>query len=164
MIGVPTPKLVGKNNDVLFYLKPINQAIPVLNDALATGDNPDLPSPSTPAPTPGNPVYGEGISIYGRIIDSFTFDPIPGAAFVVLQSGVSVYDFLNDPQDNMILAYGEADRDGLFICDYIPGGGSYSVIVVADGYMPIMEDDAIVLPDGWAEDIDLGDIYLEIDW
>ena len=164
MIGVPTAKLVGKDNDVLFYLKPINQAIPVLNDALATGDNPDLPSPSTPAPTPGNPVYGEGISIYGRIIDSFTFDPIPGAAFVVLQSGVSVYDFLNDPQDNMILAYGEADRDGLFICDYIPGGGSYSVIVVADGYMPIMEDDAIVLPDSWAEDIDLGDIYLEIDW
>jgi S1-C subfamily serine protease len=165
MIGVPTAKIVGDDNDIMFFLKPINQAIPVLNDALATGDSPNLPSPSTPTPyVPEEPVYDDGIAIYGRIIDSFTLDPIPGAAFVILQPGVTVYDFLNDPKDSMILSYGETDRDGLFICYYVPGGESYSVIVAADGYMPIMEDEAIVLPAGWNEDIDMGDIYLEWEW
>lgn len=164
MIGVPTAKLVGADNDVMFFLKPVNLAIPVLNDAIARGDNPMLPTPSTPSPKPEEPVYGEGISIYGRIIDSYTLKPIPGAAFVVLQPGVTVYDFLNNPLDSMILSFGESNRNGVFVCDYIPAGNSYSVIVAADGYLPILEDNAIELPSGWNEDIDLGDIYLEEDY
>jgi hypothetical protein len=63
----------------------------------------------------------------------------------------------------MILSYGEADRDGMFVCDYIPSGASYSVIVAAEGYMAIVEDNAIEIPYGWYEDVDLGDIYLEME-
>ncbi|MGI6621914.1 MAG: trypsin-like serine protease [Clostridiaceae bacterium] len=163
MIGVPTAKIVGEHNDVMFYLKPINQAIPVLKDALAQGDNPTLPVPSSPEPVPEDPVYGEGIAIYGRIVDSYTLEPIPGAAFVFLQAGVTIDDFLNNPLDSMILSYGEADRDGMFVCDYIPSGASYSVIVAAEGYMAIVEDNAIEIPYGWYEDVDLGDIYLEME-
>lgn len=160
MIGVPTAKLVGQDNDIMFYLKPINQAIPVIDDALAQGDDPILPTPST---GPENPTYGEGIAVYGRIVDSYTVEPIPGAAFVFLQAGVTIDDFLNDPQDSMILSYGETDRDGLFVCDYIPSGAVYSVLVVADGYLPIMEDNAIEIPADWYEDVELGDVYLEME-
>lgn len=164
MIGVPTAKWVGVDNDVLFYLKPINQAIPVLNDAYAIGDNPIFPQPSTTPSYPNEYAYNEGITIYGRIVDSFTLRPISGAAFAILQAGVTVDDFFNNPVDSMILSYVESDRDGIFMCDYIPSGESYSVIILAEGYMPILEDYAIEIPYGWTEDIDLGYIYLEADY
>lgn len=163
MIGVPTAKLVGEDNDIMFFLKPINQALPILDDAIAQGDDPILPTPSTPTPGNEEPIYGEGISIYGRIVDSYTEEPIPGAALVFLQAGVTIDDFINNPVDGMVLSYGEADNGGMFVCDYIPVGGVYSVLVVADGYLPIMEDNAIEIPADWYEDVDLGDIYLEME-
>jgi len=164
MIGVPTAKWVGADNDVMFYLKPINQAIPVLNDAFAKGDDPTFPQPSTNPSYPGGYYYDEGITIYGRIVDSFTLQPVAEAAFAILQPGITVDDFFNDPVDSMILSYVETDRDGIFICDYIPSGETYSVIIVAEGYMPILEDYAIEIPYGWSEDLDLGDIYLDMSY
>ncbi len=163
MIGVPTAKLVGEDNDIMFYLKPINQALPVLDDAIAQGDDPIFPTPSTPTPGIDDPVYGEGVAIYGRIVDSYTEEPIPGASFVFLQAGVTIDDFINNPQDSMILSYGEADDSGMFVCFYIPSGAAYSVLVVAEGYLPIMEDNAIEIPADWYEDVDLGDVYLEME-
>ena len=40
MIGVPTAKQVGVDADLMFYLKPINQAIAILEDAYAQADFP----------------------------------------------------------------------------------------------------------------------------
>ncbi|HHY65068.1 MAG TPA: hypothetical protein GX501_08485, partial [Clostridiaceae bacterium] len=119
---------------------------------------------STTPSYPNEYAYNEGITIYGRIVDSFTLRPISGAAFAILQAGVTVDDFFNNPVDSMILSYVESDRDGIFMCDYIPSGESYSVIILAEGYMPILEDYAIEIPYGWTEDIDLGYIYLEADY
>ena len=64
----------------------------------------------------------------------------------------------------MILSYAESDRKGIFVCYYIPIGGSYSVLVLADGYLPIAEDYAIEIPADWYDDVDLGDIYLETEY
>lgn len=161
MIGVPTAKIVGADNDIMFYLKPINQALPVLEDAIAQGDDPNLPVPQTPGPGVEPPVYETVIAISGRIVDSYTIKPIRGAAFVLLQEGVTIEEFANNPQEWMILSYGESDRNGIFVCDYIPVGASYSVLVFADGYLPIVEDNAIEIPVDWYDDVDLGDIYLE---
>ncbi|NLE24049.1 MAG: trypsin-like serine protease [Clostridiaceae bacterium] len=164
MIGVPTAKIVGADNDIMFYLKPINQALPVLQDAISQGDDPNLPTPQTPGPNVDPPANETAISVSGRIVDSYTLEPIEGAAFVFLMEGVTIDDFLYDPQDSMLLSYGETDRQGLFVCDYIPIGASYSVLVLADEYLPITEDNAIEIPADWYEDVDLGDIYLESEY
>lgn len=164
MIGVPTAKIVGEDNDIMFYLKPINQALPVLDDAISQGDDPNLPDPQTPGPGVEPPANETTITISGRIVDSYTLEPIQGAAFVFLMEGVTIDDFLNDPQDSMLLSYGETDRQGLFVCDYVPIGASYSIMVLADGYLPIAEDNGIEIPADWYDDVDLGDIYLETEY
>ncbi len=158
MIGVPTAKQVGEDNDVMFYLKPVNQALSIIKNAYAQGDKPNLPEPGTPTPAPSE---NGVIDVYGRIVDALTMEAIPGAAFVVLKEGVTLEAFVNDPQDSMILAYGEADADGAFVCYDIPKGSAYSVIVGADGYTPIAEDNALDVPADWEDDMDMGDIYLE---
>ncbi|NLP00412.1 MAG: trypsin-like serine protease [Clostridiaceae bacterium] len=164
MIGVPTAKIIGADNDIMFYLKPINQALPVIEDAIAQGNEPNLPAPQMPGPGVTPPTNETSISISGRIVDSYTLKPIPGAVFIFLQEGVTITEFANNPQDWMILSYAESDRKGIFVCDYIPIGGSYSVLVLADGYLPIAEDYAIEIPADWYDDVDLGDIYLETEY
>ncbi|NLL68407.1 MAG: trypsin-like serine protease [Clostridiaceae bacterium] len=161
MIGVPTAKIVGLDNDIMFYLKPVNQALPILEDALAQGDDPNLPTPQTPSPGVETPTEELAIAFSGRVVDSYTLKPIQGAVFVFLQKGVTIDDFINNPQENMLLSYGETDRNGLFTCEYVPIGASYSIMVLADGYLPIAEDNGIEIPADWYEDVDLGDIYLE---
>ena len=145
----------------MFYLKPVNQALPILEDALAQGDDPNLPTPQTPSPGVETPTEELAIAFSGRVVDSYTLKPIQGAVFVFLQKGVTIDDFINNPQENMLLSYGETDRNGLFTCEYVPIGASYSIMVLADGYLPIAEDDGIEIPADWYEDVDLGDIYLE---
>ncbi len=157
MIGVPTAKQVGADNDVMFYLKPVNQAIAVLEDALASGDNPDLPVPNTPP----DPSEANLITVYSRIVDALTGKPIEGVFFAVLKEGVTIEQFANNPQDSMIIAYGESDSEGMLVLYDVPAGSIYSVIVGADGYEPILEDDALDIPEDWEGDLDLGDVYLE---
>ena len=161
MIGIPTQKWMASDNDVMFALKPVNQALPIIEDAIVQGDDPNLPKPQTPSPGVETPTNETVIAISGRIVDSYTMKPIQGAAFVFLQEGVTIDDFVNNPQDSMLLSYGESDRNGIFVCDYIPIGASYSILVLADGYYPIAEDNGIEIPVDWYDDVDLGDVYLE---
>ena len=56
----------------------------------------------------------------------------------------------------MILAYSETDVDGFFYCYGVPVGNSYAVIVGADNYNPIIEDDAIQIAPDEYEDWYLG--------
>ena len=173
MIGIPSAKLPGEDLDVMFLLKPINQALPILEDAIAQGDNPELPpradpgienpdtdNPGVEDPDPDNPGVAT-IDVSGRIIDAYTSEPLLGAAFVVLQAGVTCDDFLNDPQDSMIISYSETDSDGFFYCAGIPSGATYSVIVGADGYIPITEDDVLEVSADASGTLDIGDVTLE---
>ncbi|NLX64305.1 MAG: trypsin-like serine protease [Clostridiaceae bacterium] len=164
MIGVPTAKIAGPDNDIMFYLKPINQALPILENAIALGDEPALPTPQTPGPGKEQPGSKAEISITGRLVDSYTQRPIRGGIFIILEEGVTIREFAYNPQEWMILAYGESDRNGIFVCDYIPAGASYSVLAYADGYLPIAEDYALEIPADWYDDVDLGDIYLETEY
>lgn len=157
MIGVPTLKQVGVDSDLMFYLKPINQAISVLEEGYATNGVPSLPTRTTPEKGETNAV----IDIYGYFVDSYTYKPVQGAMFIILQPGVTCEQFANDPQDSMILAYAEADADGFFCCYDVPVGHSYAVIAGAEGYMPIIQDNALDIGANESEDWYLGDICLE---
>lgn len=158
MIGISTAKQVGEDADLMFYLKPVNQAIAILEDAYAQSGLPDVP-PRTDPYSNGN--YDAAIDLYGFIVDSYTFDPIEGAVFIILYPGITYEDFAFNPQDSMILTYGETDSDGFFYCYDVPVGQSYTVIVGAEGYIPIYENDAIQIDANETEDWYLGEIYLE---
>ncbi|HPU22180.1 MAG TPA: trypsin-like peptidase domain-containing protein [Thermoclostridium caenicola] len=158
MIGVPTLKRIGYDSDIMFYLKPINQAIDVLEEAYAQSGLPELPRRNDPYENG----YADGvIDIYGYIVDAYTFEPIEGAVFLILKEGITYQEFSLNAQDSMILTYGLADEDGFFYCPDVPVGGSYAVIVGAEGYAPIFENDAIVVGSDETEDWNLGYIYLE---
>ena len=161
MIGVPTSKMIGEDNDIMFYLKPINQAIDIIEDAYAMGGSPSLPKPHDPIIDNDPPTDKDTISIYGRIVDSYTLEPIYGAMFVILKEGISVDDFINNPLDSMIISFAETGSSGQFVCDYVPNGASYSVLVVAEDYWPIAEDYGIEIEADWYDDVDIGDVYLE---
>lgn len=159
MIGIPTAKFVGKDNDMMFYLKPVNQAVPIVEKAMAMGDIPDFPKPveSKESQQP----QAEKIAIHGRILDSYTLGPVAGAAFVVLKPGITIKEFSDNPNDSMISSSGETDKNGLFECGDMPVGSLSSVIIGADGYNSILQDNALEIPADWTGDMDIGDIYLE---
>ncbi|MGC8959005.1 MAG: trypsin-like peptidase domain-containing protein [Chloroflexia bacterium] len=96
----------------------------------------------TPTPTPSR----QGVEIYGRITDADTGRGIPGAVFVVLQPGITVAEFQGTMEE--VYSYGEADRQGNYqLSEPLVRGESYSLIIWAQGYNPIAEDDVLVPKD-----------------
>jgi S1-C subfamily serine protease len=96
-----------------------------------------------PTPTPRRPTRQEGVEIYGRIVDADTGRGIAGAYFVVLQPGITVAEFEGD--ENQVYTMAETDRQGNFrLPDPLTRGEFYSIIIVAQGYRPIAEDDVYV--------------------
>ncbi len=90
----------------------------------------------------------EGVQIAGRIIDADTGEGIPGALFIVLEAEYSVEDFLwNNAQ---VLDYALADSSGFFQLSRLLQRGTraspllYSVLVRAEGYLPVTADGIIV--------------------
>jgi len=159
MIGIPTAKNVDVDSDLMFLLKPVNLAFPIIEEALAQGDDVTLPQPPVdPDPGPG---YSATLDVYGRIVDAYTGAPISGAFFIILQPGVTCEDFLNNMDESMVVAVGETYSDGLFSCYGVPTGNTYSVIVAAENYYPIMVDEGLFIWEDETEPIDLGDISLD---
>lgn len=85
-----------------------------------------------------------GIQMTGRIIDAETQEGIPGAMFIVLNPEYSVEDFLWD--QSQVLGVSMADSEGRFqIPVLLPRGTEddpllYSVLVQAEGYLPLSAD------------------------
>ncbi len=96
----------------------------------------------TPTPTPDR----GGVEIYGRITDADTGRGIPGAVFLVLQPGITVGEFQGTMEE--VYAFGQADRQGNYqLSAPLVRGETYSIIVAAQGYNPIAEDDVFVPED-----------------
>lgn len=89
-----------------------------------------------------------GVQISGRITDAETGQGIPGAMFLVLQSEFSVEDFLWT--QSQVLGVSLADSEGRFlVSSLLPRGTDedpllYSVLVRAEGYLPVSADGIIV--------------------
>jgi len=85
--------------------------------------------PSTPAP------LAEGLYIEGYVYDADTGAGIPNALFVVLQPGVTIDSW--DLSEEEIYAAAETDVNGYFeLPTALERGQSYSMVVVAEGYLP----------------------------
>jgi Zn-dependent metalloprotease len=98
---------------------------------------------STPAPPSGNRVY-----VAGHILDSDTERGIPGAQIFILRQGLSATAAARDDQitDDEVLTYGTADNNGAYqTLDPIPKGRTYSVILTADGYLPVIANNSLPL-------------------
>jgi len=86
----------------------------------------------------------EGVQMTGRITDAETGDGIPGALFVVLEPEYSVEDFLWT--EAQVLGISLADNEGRFqVPELLPRGTTdepmlYSVLIRAEGYIPITAD------------------------
>lgn len=100
--------------------------------------------PSAPPPSSQNTVYIEGI-----IDDADTGRGIEGAQIFILKPGVSADQAAADDTltDDEVLTEAVADSDGVYQTnDAIARGRSYSVIVVAQGYRPILANGGMNIP------------------
>jgi hypothetical protein len=85
-----------------------------------------------------------GVQMSGQITDAETGQGIPGALFIVLQPEFSVQDFLWT--QSQVLGVSLADSEGRFLLSgLLPRGTDespllYSVIVRAEGYLPLSAD------------------------
>jgi hypothetical protein len=90
-----------------------------------------------------------GVQLVGRITDAETGQGIPGAMFIVLESEYSIEDFLWD--QSQVLGSSLADSEGRFqVPALLPRGTTdepllYSVLVRAEGYLPVNGDGIIVI-------------------
>jgi hypothetical protein len=138
MIGIPTAKNVDVDSDLMFLLKPVNLAFPIIEEAL-------------PRVTMSHCLSRLWIRILIRVILPLgRLRPHCGCLYrstyfrSVLyhpSAGVTCEDFLNNMDESMVVAVGETYSDGLFSCYGVPTGNTYSVIVAAENYYPIMVDE-----------------------
>jgi hypothetical protein len=92
-----------------------------------------------------------GVQLRGQVLDADTGLGIPGVTLVLLSEEFSVEDFLWD--QNQVYAQAVTDRNGRFQIDrplQLSVGENtiaYSVIIVAQGYLPITQDGLTVTPE-----------------
>jgi hypothetical protein len=121
-------------------LRPINLAFPLIDEAITGVPSEDLDEPPT---RPGSQNI-EGVTIHGTIIDADTGRPLPNAYFVVLQPGVTTQQFLTERLDEQIASVALTDVNGAYqLFPPLPRGAVYSALILAEGYQPLMEDNAI---------------------
>jgi len=93
--------------------------------------------PPTPEPSP------EGLYVVGYVYDADTGAGIPGAMFIVLEPGVTIESW--DFSDAQVYTGADTGVDGYFELPLpLERGQSYSMIVVAEGYLPFGGDDVPV--------------------
>jgi serine protease Do len=91
--------------------------------------------------------YPDTVTIRGIIIDADTGRGIPGAIIGILEPGVSIADFGRIQDGTYYAGFGECDRAGRYIIDNpLLKGQVYSVVILADGYEPLMVDNALRVP------------------
>lgn len=89
-----------------------------------------------------------GVQLGGRILDSVTNAGIPDVTFVLISEDFSVADFVWDSEQ--IYALGTTDRNGEFQLDRLLEISTdartvpYSVVIRAEGYLPIEADGFVV--------------------
>ncbi|NJL93870.1 MAG: hypothetical protein HC915_09125 [Anaerolineae bacterium] len=92
----------------------------------------------------------EGVQLTGRILDAATGDGIPGAIMILLLPEFSVEDFTWDAQQ--ILDVALADERGFYQLPSLLARGTedepllYSLLVRAEGYLPMQADGIPVTP------------------
>ena len=93
----------------------------------------------------------EQVYLQGNVTNSDTGRGIEGAQVFIIKEGLSATQAAADDTvtRNEVIATGLSDASGLYRTDAaIPRGKTYSVIIIARGYRPIVADDGIEVPSG----------------
>jgi hypothetical protein len=91
----------------------------------------------------------EQVYLEGTLSNSDTGRGIEGAQVFILKEGLSATDAAADDTvtRNEVIASGVSDASGFYRTDVaIPRGKTYSVIIIAKGYRPIVADEGIDVP------------------
>jgi S1-C subfamily serine protease len=81
----------------------------------------------------------EGVQVQGQIVDAETGRGIPGVSFIVLKPAVDTRDFTWQISEILDLSF--SDSDGQFsLSRLLPRDDTYSIIVIAQGYLPVSTD------------------------
>lgn len=83
------------------------------------------------------PIQEGDIKLKGQVVDYLTGNGIPDATFIILNPGVDLDVWLNDPDETDIYTVATTDSNGNYaLSDPLERLVEYSVVVVADGYNP----------------------------
>ncbi len=87
----------------------------------------------------------EGIQMRGQILDAATNEGIAGVSFILISDLYSVADFLETRSMDQVFALAVTDREGRFQIDRsLAYDAPYSVVVIAEGYLPIQADGILI--------------------
>ena len=113
-------------------------------------DDVSLAACTTGQPPQAPPTNSNGdVYVAGRVLNSDTDRAIAGAQVFILVEGLTASDAADDDEvtDDEVLTYGITDNRGYYQTqDPVPRDKTYSVIVIADGYRPVIADDAVEVP------------------
>jgi S1-C subfamily serine protease len=90
----------------------------------------------------------EGIRISTQIIDASNRAPVNGALLLILKPEYGSGDLDINRLDDQTLAWGRSDAQGeVFLKQPVPAPGTYTVMVTAKGFEPLIGDSALKLSD-----------------
>ena len=97
----------------------------------------------------GNNGGGDTVTVEGVVTDKKSRKPIKGAIILILNSGTSVQDWLdNDQSDEDVYTAGKTDSKGQFTLESpLERETVYSIVVVAKRYKPIANDEFVISAD-----------------
>ncbi|RMH44253.1 MAG: serine protease [Deltaproteobacteria bacterium] len=112
----------------------------------ADGGRPEPSPPPAPRRSGFQPGRSEGVVVVGRVVDAANGRPIAGAFMIVFKPGIRTGDLDPKRLEQQALTFGQADERGQFSTMHrVPRGASYTVLVAADGYVPLIRDDVLVV-------------------
>jgi S1-C subfamily serine protease len=88
----------------------------------------------------------EGVRISTKILDAANKAPVGGALLLVLRPGINTGDIDMNRLDEMVLAWGRSNAYGeVHLKQPVPAPGTYTVMVVAKGFGPLIGDGVLKL-------------------
>lgn len=131
----------------------------------ASGAPSSMPEPTASAPpkTPaGDEPTDDGVLVRGTLVSADTARPIGGGYVLVLRPGMTVRKFGQSGGDpEMVETIGESNGRGRFqLQDRIERNQAHGVVVIADGYDPVADDDVTLAAADDPDTVDLGEIEL----
>ncbi len=88
----------------------------------------------------------EGVRLSTRVVAHANGQPIPGALLMILRPGVDAGDVDINRLDDQVISWGRSGTDGsVYLKQPVPAPGTYTVMVTADGYSPLIGDGALTL-------------------
>jgi S1-C subfamily serine protease len=87
-----------------------------------------------------------GVQLSTRVVDASNLAPIRGALVMVLRQGVTANAVDVNALDDQVLAWGKSNANGdVTLPEPVPVPGSYTVLVNAKGYEPLVDDSELNL-------------------